>query len=110
MRTDQELFTQIVTGLKAQGYQQSQIFGKCRYRGPDGLKCAVGHCIDDELYYPAIEGTSVLSLPLKVLPERERPILNACQRAHDGARSPADLEAELRDVATRYDLEFPDEN
>src|SRR5690606_37517326 len=29
---------------------------ECRYRGPDGLKCAVGHIIPDELYTPDLEG------------------------------------------------------
>lgn len=29
--------------------------GKCLYRGADGTKCAAGHLIPDELYYPRLE-------------------------------------------------------
>lgn len=31
----------------------------CCYRGPNGLKCAVGQIIPDELYHPEIEGLGV---------------------------------------------------
>ena len=30
--------------------------GRCKYRGPDGTKCAIGCLIPDEKYTPALEG------------------------------------------------------
>lgn len=33
--------------------------GDCAYRGKDGLMCAVGCLIPDELYYPNMEGSAV---------------------------------------------------
>ena len=32
---------------------------ECLYRGPDGLKCAAGLLIPDDVYYPGWEGQSV---------------------------------------------------
>jgi hypothetical protein len=47
--TNQEIFDKALFGIRAQGYKQSGKFeGGCSYRGGDDLKCAVGHCIDDE--------------------------------------------------------------
>jgi|SRR5215469_6923570 len=46
----QEWFNQIVRGFHAQNWQPSydKEQGACQYRGPDGVKCAVGHVISDE--------------------------------------------------------------
>lgn len=38
--------------------------GQCLYRGPDGLKCAVGAIIPDSAYEPVIEGCTVAGLML----------------------------------------------
>ncbi len=58
-RTRQEIFNLAYTGLHGQGWRQSvNAEGGCMYRGPVGLKCAIGHCIDDQDYDPEMEGTS----------------------------------------------------
>lgn len=47
----QKAFDTAVRGLAGQGWQKS--FGgagqatRCKYRGPNGLKCAVGHLLED---------------------------------------------------------------
>ena len=53
----QSLFDQMLTGLAKQGWRQSYFHnGKgCCYRGPEGLKCAVGHLIPDSLYEPEMD-------------------------------------------------------
>lgn len=54
--TKQETFDIVVKALRKQGRRSIDISGKfCVYRGPEGRKCAVGHLIPDELYYPELE-------------------------------------------------------
>lgn len=56
----QEVFNKAVKGLAAQGFQSSRNEDKtCRYRGPEGLKCAVGHLIPDEVDCTPLEGSPV---------------------------------------------------
>jgi hypothetical protein len=58
----QAIFTKAYLGLKAQNFERSMaIFGahnhaQCAYRGENGMKCALGHCIPDEQYKPYFEG------------------------------------------------------
>lgn len=73
---DQELFETVARHLFAQGKQASSLdqeeydnavqysseppskddFTTCRYRTPEGLKCAIGCLIPDEMYKPAMDG------------------------------------------------------
>ena len=62
----QEIFDKVATHLLTQNKKAQspvvpgeQIKPKCLYRAPDGSKCAVGCLIPDDLYDPAIEGSSV---------------------------------------------------
>jgi hypothetical protein len=59
----QPLFDEIVAHLRKQNARSlnvSQLTGAsgCAYRGDNGLTCAVGCLIPDELYSPFIEGSS----------------------------------------------------
>ena len=47
----QKFFEQAVTHCLMQG-KVSQTASSCAYRGPNGLKCAIGACITDEAYRP----------------------------------------------------------
>ena len=66
----QEMFTKVWRGLQAQGWQKSEGPNErnrdngvgCLYRGPNGMKCAAGHLIPDEMYYPEMEGEHILFL------------------------------------------------
>lgn len=55
MPTKQETFDTVVAHLRKQG-QKSLYNGRCRYRTPDGLKCAVGCLIPDSEYDEGLEG------------------------------------------------------
>lgn len=94
----------------------------CRYRGNDGLRCAIGILLPDELYSPRMEGRGVVGL-LKLGKELEAWIrshnvhlLVALQNAHDNAAEVAvrgkvdfhkSLEKRLRMVATMFECEIP---
>lgn len=49
--TAQEVFDWVVFNLRQQGAKSIKN-GVCRYRGPNGLKCAAGWCIGDDEYDP----------------------------------------------------------
>ena len=51
----------ILTHLKAQG-RRSKVRSSCRYRGPNGLRCAIGCLIDDKHYYAGLECLGATSL------------------------------------------------
>ena len=53
--TPQEAFETVAKHLLAQGRPSKNEKGMCVYRGPDGLKCAVGALIPDEAYDPRME-------------------------------------------------------
>ena len=59
--TIQEIFDTVAVHLLKQGVRSVDLNNVCLYRGPNGLKCAVGALIPDELYAPEIEGVSVLT-------------------------------------------------
>lgn len=52
--TLQETFDKVVNGLRKQGCRSLKN-GRCRYRGDNGRKCAVGMVIPDEDYNPDME-------------------------------------------------------
>lgn len=86
----QEMFNKVWLGLQAQGWKQSIIGTTCRYRGPEGLKCAVGHLIPDDKYQSYWESSSIAYLigrfPLLLgmqLTEEDMEFLEHLQRAHD---------------------------
>ena len=66
--TPQEIFDTVATHLFTQG-ERAGIFVdedddsgpefECRYRTPQGAKCAVGVLLPDEVYDPGMEGSSV---------------------------------------------------
>lgn len=58
--TEQEIFTKVATHLLAQmARSRSGDDGVCLYRGDNGLQCAAGCLIPDELYSEALEEKSV---------------------------------------------------
>lgn len=62
MSKKQELFSKSVIGVYAQGKpSRDPVTLDCQYRGPDGLKCAVGHVMPDEVYNLRLEGHTVMN-------------------------------------------------
>jgi hypothetical protein len=61
----QEMFNKVWLGLQGQGWKKSILHGQCKYRGPNGTKCAAGHLIPDDKYDPIFESCLVGDLHSK---------------------------------------------
>lgn len=61
----QEIFDFVISKLHEQGKQCVDELGNCRYRGPNGMKCAIGHLIPDDSYREYFESQSVTYLPIQ---------------------------------------------
>ena len=102
----QEMFTKVWLGLQAQGWRQSIIGTTCRYRGPEGLKCAIGHLIPDDKYQSDWESSSIGYLlgrfPLLVglhVTQEDVAFLEHLQRAHDQYAIRLELDEESKGKA-----------
>lgn len=100
----QEIFDKVWAGLKAQGFERSVVNDRCRYRGPNGTKCAAGHLIPDEEYVTKMEGGGVYSRPWfkEKFNRNELQFISCLQLIHDSPynNDPVFLEKELRRFAT----------
>lgn len=87
----QDLFDTIVEHLLAMPARSGGRLAtgqfECRYRGPDGARCAIGVLIHDDEYRQDMEGNDVVQLDRDgVLPSRlaaHLDMLRAMQRIHD---------------------------
>jgi hypothetical protein len=114
----QEIFDTVATHLFTQGkragaFDQHMSKFMCKYRAPDGTKCAAGVLIPDEAYFPGMEGEGISNLcgdPSIKLPPyilANVGLLSALQEAHDleySWSSTAHMSVELRFVADRFHL------
>ena len=112
--TAQEIFTKSATHLLRQGGKSITFAPNkiCAYRGNDGMECAIGCLIPDALYNRGMEARIVADMMLfpgipDLLGEANIDLLEALQLVHD-MRGVSDWETELRAVATRFSLEFPE--
>ena len=87
----QEIYDTVARHLFSQGRKSAVRIGgvySCAYRGPRGLKCAVGCLIRDDEYIPSMEANGVTALSdRRRLPSRLGPHLNLLldlQDVHDG--------------------------
>lgn len=86
------------------------------YRGPNGVKCAVGHLIPDEHYSPKLEGVKVTHLPSELLRSVfagvNPDLLEAMQFVHDSylpddRGAPLDRwEEQMKLLAEMFDLTY----
>lgn len=112
--TPQEIFNTAYTGIIAQGRQSLNKKGDCRYRGPDGLKCAIGHLIDDATAEKwegiAISYINKFGTPPGWIAENIQ-LLRMIQDAHDADSEPEtfieEFTAWMEDIATQFNLEIP---
>lgn len=86
---NQEAFDKAVSGVIKQGSKSFTSNG-CKYRGPNGLKCAVGHLIPNDIYEPDMEtGITYLyqEYPViqKLFKDVDLGMLTDLQIAHDKA-------------------------
>lgn len=111
----QTVFHRVAQHLLAQGKRSENNKG-CLYRGPDGLKCAIGVLIPDELYKRGLENTPADDpAVLEVLEEagvltlggpytnRLVNLLRQLQLVHDDTQ-PENWPARLETIAKEYDI------
>lgn len=109
-KTTQEAFDAMAKHLLTQN-AVSRFPGEvtCSYRGPDGLKCAVGALIPDEIYRPKLEGMHIFAegfAPVlnKIIGKSvDVDILYQVQRVHD-YMAPNVWEMSLYEIAKDYGL------
>lgn len=109
--TNQEVFNKVAKHLLTQNKKSQDIEQQCLYRGPYGLKCAIGFLIPDELYDPKYETNGVFGLKemgfdfniINIDWYQSSELLGALQRVHD-CTFPSTWKNELRKVATIYGL------
>lgn len=102
---------------RARVYDEESGGHRCVYRSPDGLKCAVGCLIPDELYDPAIEGVLIQYGDYEMRPVERKlfkllgdppdavvRLLRDLQSTHDGVDVGLWKE-KLREIAVNRDLE-----
>jgi hypothetical protein len=102
--TAQEIFDSVVNHLLTQNAQSQNSRGSCRYRGPNGTKCAVGHLIPDEVYHPDMEGRLVGAFDFGISPEHYN-LLRGLQGVHD-FHPVEEWEQQLKRVALAFELEY----
>ena len=117
----QEIYNPVRDHLLKQGARSVSVngYGGCEYRSDDGLKCAVGCLIPDEMYSTRLEGRGVRSEEvIRVLKnagvldgivysgrgDERLNMLDELQNIHD--RKTPDVWAEhLNSVAAKYGLQ-----
>ena len=120
--TPQEIYDTVAKHLFTQGKRSGVLWPtgdfRCKYRGPDGTKCAVGVLIPDEVYDPDMEGHSIVGLfdpdatekggfELPAWMKENLKLLVALQGAHDFSRywhSSPQMNARLKQVAQDHGL------
>lgn len=120
--TNQEAFDKALFGIRAQGYLQSiSENDKCAYRGEDGRKCAIGHCLPDELAEEIkwldtatfSSWSSIRKAPefaefssVKMLQGCNPSLLSELQNVHDSMQDKENFEDRMQEIAQFYDLVY----
>ncbi len=105
---NQQAFDHICDHLMTQR-KQAMIHESCVYRDGNGLKCAVGCLIPDEIYIPEMESMQIARV-CAVCPEIKDvswQLLIDCQSVHDRCFDVGLWATELRKVATKHRLDQP---
>jgi len=108
----QEVFDRVVGHLRKQGVK-SKRGTECSYRGPGGLKCAIGCLIDDACYTIRMEGKIVLDRSVRaslkssgvVANKSDMDLLHRLQMVHDHL-CVVDWEEGLCDLANEFKLKY----
>lgn len=121
----QEMFNKAYIGLASRGFERSMIngiIGRCLYRGFNGKKCAIGHCIPDELYDPEMDKPASNTFLADILRSigfiypnqsdhggyRKRlDFAIALQSCHDKSKTPDAMKRRLHELATEHSLTIP---
>ena len=105
--TKQNMFDHICQCLAIQERRSVNDYGMCMYRGDEGRKCAIGHCIPDEEYQPIFERLTMLEVVDRVpsLSSKMRTFMSDMQECHDASRCVHALRSSLEVVSVRYGLD-----
>jgi hypothetical protein len=122
----QEVFDKAWLGMKSQNWERatSQDGLGCEYLNKDGKKCAIGHCVPDELIIHGDNGGFVVGAIISVFFEEPRwrelfanvdlNQLRDLQNCHDKyyghEKETFDVEAAMRNFAAERGLTIPEEN
>jgi hypothetical protein len=113
-RTRQEIFDLAYRGLAAQGFRRSHDGTGCLYRGPHGLRCAIGHCIpDDEWEHRNLERVNneeiggIVSFSAGIADE-DLDFAQGLQEAHDDGIHPSVMRHKLEAFAHQHGLTVPE--
>ncbi len=107
----QELYNKVATHLLTQNKKSVENYIDCKYRGDNGLKCAIGCLIPDELYTPEFEGLKLCNLPSVLLESIGinsvscKSLASDLQTIHDHW-SVNHWKSELERLAVHYDLNY----
>lgn len=101
----QEIFERVSNHLLTQRKRSMDEYESCRYRGPGGLKCAVGCVIPDRCYNEEMEGQSVEFIKLPNSIKAHRSLLLELQDCHDDF-SVKDWASRLRAIGYSFCLDI----
>lgn len=107
MPTKQETFDTIVAHLRKQNARSTSGFG-CKYRGPNGRKCAVGILIPDDKYKQDMEQCNCDIVHIATLLEQlghDVPLCRDMQTVHDHFNIP-DWESHFRVIAEKHNITY----
>lgn len=112
MFTSQQLFDSSVNHLRKQAKKAQISYGtRCVYRGPNGLMCAVGCLIPDNLYSPDFENKTVRTLfndcscIRYYFGENNENLLDKLQEIHDICKV-QNWEEEWENLANNFGLKY----
>lgn len=114
LMTKQEIFTKAYLGLKGQGFAKAYSESRqgCQYRAPDGLRCAIGHVLPDELYVEMFDEKFLSGSELKqyvsIFDEVPDEFLDDLQGIHDNSYSAESMEHRLLQFADKHSLTVPE--
>ena len=112
MKTMQEAFDTVVTHLLTQNAKSVGVrsTSSCKYRGEQGMKCAVGCLIADEHYHPDLEDMSSSNSGVETAIRKsgyvvDEKLYRRLQRVHDNIDVkfwPGHLEMAARDANLKF--------
>lgn len=119
MKTRQECVDQVYDWfiIKGNPLAKDEDNGGCRYRTPEGHRCAIGCLIPDDKYDPKIDDAgygwiggfseeTIISIGLN--PE-EKSFYENLQQCHDLANNKTDMFNRVQKLCHRYNLHYPSE-
>ncbi len=101
----QELFEKVANHLLKQGKRSIDSNGYCLYRSDDGLMCAAGILIPNEVYHESFECHDWLTLiERRDFPTQHKDLIMALQNVHDCRKNPEDWREYLIGLGKRHNL------